>query len=63
MVEKKEEKKEEVKVSEYLKVVSELPKQEFNEGVDELGNKISFITVEDAIAEILTRVRRMDKAL
>jgi hypothetical protein len=52
----------EVKVSEILKV-GEIPRVEVRNAVDEEGNNLTFITIEEALSEILTRVRRMDKAL
>ncbi len=64
MVEKKVEGKEEVKISEELRVVETLPQIEVNEGMTPDGKtKINFITVNEALTEILTRIRRMDKAL
>jgi hypothetical protein len=64
MEQKKSEVKEEVKISEQLIVVKELPTQQVREGFSEDGkSKFLFITEEEALSEILTRLRRVDKAL
>jgi len=64
MVEKKTEEKEEIKISEELKVVETLPQVEVSEGISQDGKvKTTFITRDEALSEILTRIRRMDKAL
>lgn len=60
---KKEEKvKEETKEPETL-VVSELPKQEVSGFVGEDGKKYTLVKMEDAITEILIKVREIHEAI
>jgi len=44
-----------------LLVVKELPATSMREGVMQDGTPVSFITIEEAIKEILTRLRRIDR--
>ena len=44
-------------------VLSELPKIESRNGIDGEGKPLQIITIEEAITEILEKVRRIDKAL
>jgi hypothetical protein len=51
-------------VSEQIVVVKELPTQQVREALSEDGKtKFTLVTEDEAISEILTRIRRMDKAL
>lgn len=56
-------KKEVKKVEEKTVVVAQLPSQQVNKALDENGNTINLITIEDAITDLLERVKRIEKGV
>jgi len=58
----KEEKRKEEVITE-LRVLKELPTQEITKGKDDEGNEYEFVTTEEAIKEILIKIREIHKAL
>ena len=58
MVEEKQEKK---IVKEEFEIVDELPQQPIRKFVDEEGKEVTIYTMKEAIKEILTITRKLDK--
>lgn len=61
--EEKEKKKERKKLNPKFIVVPELPNQPVNRIIGEDGKEYLLITRDEAIAEILEKVRKLDKLL
>ena len=58
-----EEKKEAVKPKVNLQVVAQLPTQNIRTYKDEDGKEHEFITIEEALSELLTSIREIKKAV
>jgi|TARA_R100000501_G_C2621742_1_gene114974 hypothetical protein len=52
-----------IEPKEITKVALELPQQPLREYTDEQGNEVKLVPIEEALTEILERVRTIDKTL
>jgi hypothetical protein len=46
-----------------LKVVPQLPQVQVREGIDAEGNEVEYVSLEEALTEILETVRELKKGL
>ena len=58
-----EDKKETKQSKVVVQVVKELPQQEIRVGADAEGNEYNFVTIEEALTEILNNIREIKKSV